>query len=287
MALMTTLVGFYTIRKQERRKMKRTSSIMAGALMALAMVFTCASCSKKEDASKSMTQKEERKPTPEQAKKAEEIKKGIKKSKHIVIATVNGADLTMFDLIREMNAVAPKIIQHGQTGTPELTAKVKKEALNSLIFKELAVQEAIKEGMTVKPEAVEDIINKVRAQAGSEEAYKKYLEERNLNEEALKKTVERSHLLEMITAKEIFDKIKVDDKVLRDTYEKDKASFMTKDNPSRQMSFEEAKGFIEEKIKSERGQKRIAQWNNELRKKAKIEVTLDDVEQKLKKPNYK
>lgn len=267
--------------------MKMTSSIMAGALMALAIVFTCASCSKKEDVSKSMTQKEERKPTPEQAKKAKEIKKGIKESKHIVIATVNGADLTMFDLIREMNAVAPKIIQHGQTGTPELTAKVKKEALNSLIFKELAVQEAIKEGMIVKPEAVEDIINKVRAQAGSEEAYKKYLEERNLNEEALKKTVERSHLLEMITAKEIFDKIKVDDKVLRDTYEKDKASFMTKDNPSRQMSFEEAKGFIEEKIKSERGQKRIAQWNNELRKKAKIEVTLDDVEQKLKKPNYK
>ena len=85
----------------------------------------------------------------------------------------------------------------------------------------------------------------------------------------------------MITAREIFEKIKVDDKVLRNTYEKDKASFMTKDNPSRQMSFEEAKGFIEGKIKSERGQKRIAQWNNELRKKAKIEVMLDEVEKTL------
>jgi len=154
--------------------------------------------------------------------------------------------------------------------------------LNNLIFKELAVQEAIQEGMRVKPEAVEDVINKIKAQAGSEEAYKKYLEERNVNEDALKKTVERSRLLEMITAKEIFDKIKVDDKVLRNTYEKDKASFMTRDNPSRQMSFEEAKGFIENKIKSERGQKRIAEWNNILRGKAKIEVMLDEVEKKMK-----
>jgi len=260
--------------------MKRTSLIMAVALMALAMVFTCSSCSKKKDASKSMSQKEALKLT--QSKQAEEIKRGVRESKQIVIATVNGAELTMFDLLREMNAVAPKIIPHGQTGTPELTAKVKKEALNNLIFKELAVQEAIKEGMKVKPEAVEDVINKVRAQAGTEEAYKKYLEERNLNEDALKKTVERSQLLEMITAEEIFDKIKVDDKVLRNTYEKDKASFMTKEDPSRQMSFEEAEGFIEGKIKSERGQKRIAQWNNELRKKAKIEVMLDEVEKKLK-----
>ena len=252
--------------------MKRTSLKMAGALMALAMLFTYSSCSKKEDVSKSTSQEDALKLKPEQSKQAEEIKKGVKESKHIVIATVNGADLTMFDLVREMNTAAPKIIPHGQTGTPELTAKVKKEALNNLIFRELAVQEAIKEGMQVKPEAVEDVINKVRAQAGSEESYKRYLEERNVSEDALKKTVERSRLLEMITAREIFDKIKVDDKVLRNTYEKDKASFMTKDSPQRQMSFEEAKGFIEDKIKSEIGQKRIAQWNNELRQKAKIDI---------------
>lgn len=250
---------------------------MAGVLMTLVMVFICSSCSKKEDASKSMTQKEELKLTPEQAKKSEKIKKGIKESQNIVIATVNGADLTMYDLVREMNAIAPKYIRKGQTGTPEITTKVKKEALNNLIFKELAVQAAINEGMKVKPEAVEDVINKVRAQAGSEQAYKKYLEERNLSEDALKKTIERSHILEMITAREIFDKIKVDDKTLRNTYEKEKALFMTKDNPPRQMSFEEAKGFIESKIKAERGAKRIEEWNNELRESAKIKVMLDEV----------
>ena len=261
--------------------MKKNKFIIAGLLIAAAMVFTCFSCTTKEDASKIAAVKEEPKMTPEQAKNAEEIKKGTEASKEIVAARVNSSDITMYDLVKEMNAIAPKYAAAGQPTTPEITAKVKKKALDKLIFRELAIQEARKKGMKVKPEAVEDVINKVKAQAGSEEAYKKYLEGRNLSEDALRKSVERGHLLEMITAREIFDKIKVDDKVLRNTYEKEKALFMTKDNPPLQMSFEEAKGFIEGKIKAQIGEKRTEEWNNKLRKKAKIEVIPDEVEQKL------
>jgi len=56
--------------------MKKTNLIMAGVLMAFAMVFTCSSCSKKEEASKSALQKEELKLTPEQATQKEKIKEG-------------------------------------------------------------------------------------------------------------------------------------------------------------------------------------------------------------------
>ena len=261
--------------------MKRKSLIIAAVLMAFAAVFTCSSCTKKEEASKSTTKKEEIKTTPEQAKKIEEIKKGIKESKNIVVARVNGADITMFNLVREMNAVAPRLVTQGEPATPETTAKVKKKALNNLIFRELAIQEAIKEGLRVKPETIEEVISRVKAQAGSAEGYKKYLEERNTSEEALRKTIERGHLYEGITAREIFDKIKVDDKALRDAYEKDKTAFKTKDNPPRQLSFEEVKDFLTRKIKSERSVKMIAEWDNELRKKAKIEVMPDEVEKKL------
>jgi hypothetical protein len=81
----------------------------------------------------------------------------------------------------------------------------------------------------------------------------------------------------MITAREIYGKIKVDDKALSDAYEKEKASFMTRDNPPRQLSFEEVKDFLVRKIKAEKGEKLIAKWNNELRKKAKIEIMPDKV----------
>lgn len=252
--------------------MKQLATITRGLLLSLAVVFAFSSCTKKEADSKVPAAKEAPAITQEQIKTKAELKKGVEESKKLVVARVNGSDITMYNLVKEMNFVASRFVPARQPATPALTVKVKKEALNNLIFKELAVQEAIKEGMRVKPNAVEDVINKVRAQVGSEEAYKKYLEERNLNENGLRKDIERSHLIEMITAKEIFDKIRVDDKVLRNNYEKDMASFMTKDNPSRQMSFEEAKGFIENKIKSEIGKKRIAEWNNKLREKAKIDL---------------
>jgi len=252
--------------------MKHLVTITTELLMALAVVFTFSSCTKKEEASKVVAAKEAPAMTQEQIKTKVELKKGIGESKKLVVARVNGSDITMYSLVKEMNVVAPRFVPAGQPATPAITVKVKNEALNNLIFKELALQEAIKEGMRVKPETVEDVLNKVRAQAGSEEAYKKYLEERNLTEDALKKAIERSHLLEMITAKEIFDKIKVDDKVLRNAYEKDKTLFMTKDKPSRQMAFEEAKGLIENKIKSEIGEKRIVEWNNKLREKAQIDL---------------
>lgn len=252
--------------------MKKNKFIIAGVLIAVTMLFSSLSCNKKDDVPKSAAVKEESRMTPEQAKKAEEIKKGIRESQNIVIATVNGADLTMYDLVKEMNAIAPKYVAAGQPTTPEITAKVKKEALDKLIFRELAVQEAIKEGMKVKPEAVEDVIKKVRAQAGSEENYTKYLLERSLDENGLRKSIERSHLLEMITAREIFDKIKVDDKTLRDRYEKDKALFVTKDNPPRQLAFEEVRDFIARKIKSEKGEKLIAALDSQLRKKTEIEI---------------
>jgi hypothetical protein len=80
------------------------------------------------------------------------------------------------------------------------------------------------------------------------------------------------HLFESITAREIFEKIKVDHKALRETYEREKASLVTKDNPPRQLSFEEAKDFLVRKIKSERSGERTAEWDKELRKKATIEV---------------
>jgi len=251
--------------------MKNKGMIAAGALMSLVLAFTCSSCTKKGDALKG-AKEEIQATTPERSERLAAVKKGIEESKKVLVARINGADITMYSLVKEMNAVAPDFVPAGKPATREITAKVKKKALDNLIFKELAVQEAIRQGMTVNPGAVEAVIIKVRTQAGSEEAYKKYLDERNLNEDTLRKAIERSHLFEMITAKEIFDKIKVQNKTVRDTYEKDRALFVTKESPPRQLSFEEAKGFLVRKIKSERSGKRIAEWDNELKKTAKIEV---------------
>lgn len=253
--------------------MKKTGIILLACMpAAISLFLTCASCTKKEDALKNAAVRETHM-TPEQTKQLEEVKRGVEESKRLVVARVNGSDITMYSLVREMNVMAPDIVPAGQQATPEITAKVKKKALDNLIFKELALQQAAKEGITVKPGVVDDVVLKVKKQTGTKEAYEKYLQDRNLDEDGLRKSIERSHLFETITAREIFDTIETDDKTLRDRYLKEKASLVTKDVPPRQLSFEEAKGFLLKKIKSEKSIDKMKQWNKQMREKAKIEVT--------------
>jgi hypothetical protein len=104
----------------------------------------------------------------EEAKLAEETRKAEEEAKKNIVARVNGADINMFMLTRAMNRVAPKYIKEGETPTPETTAKIRNETLNKLIFEELAVQEAIKQGINPAPEAIEKVVGQVKENMGSE-----------------------------------------------------------------------------------------------------------------------
>lgn len=163
-------------------------------------------------------------------KGAEETKKAEEEAKKVIAAKVNGGEINMFMLTRAMNRIAPKYIKEGEATTAETTAKIEKEALERLIFEELAVQEAIKQGINPKPEAIEKVLEEVKKNLGSEEAYRGYLDKNNLTEDALKKLIERSQRLELITAKEVYGKVKVDDKLLHDEYEKEKGKYILPEN---------------------------------------------------------
>ncbi len=166
----------------------------------------------------------------EEAKKAEEARRAAEDAKKIIVARVNGADISMFMLVRAMNRIAPKYVKKGETATPETTEKIKREALNRLIFEELAVQEAIREGINTTPEAIEKVVKQVKENLGSEQDYREYLEKSDLTEEALKKLIERSQRYELITAREIYGKVKVDEKLVREEYEKEKGKYILPEN---------------------------------------------------------
>jgi foldase protein PrsA len=166
----------------------------------------------------------------EEAKNREEEKQSAEEAKKVVVARVNGVDISMYQLIRAMNRVAPKYVHKGEEPNPGITARIRKEALDRLIFEELAVQQAKKEGINPKPDAVENVIKQVKKNMGTEEAFKDYLKKNDLTEDALKKLIERGQRYQMITAKEIYRKVKVDDKLLRAEYEKEKGRYMIPDN---------------------------------------------------------
>jgi hypothetical protein len=214
-------------------------------------------------------------PTPEQKAKLEEVKKEVKQSaeaaKTVIVAQVNGVDITMLDLVAEMNSIAQRNeARAGGKKAPQSTEKVKKEALDNLIFKELAIQESIKQGMTVSPDTIDNVVKLMKEQTGSKEAFQQYLDDRQMTEADLRKRIERSQRLEMITGKEIYQKVKIDEKDMHADYEKNKSEY--KDNTGRQLSYEEAANFIRRKLMSEKGAAMKKEWAKTLKKNASVVI---------------
>jgi hypothetical protein len=323
---------------------------------------------------------------PDDAKASEEMQQNAEEAKKIVVAKVNGDDISMYNLVRMMNKMASNYVKPGEVISAELTEKVKKEALDRLIYQELAIQYAVKQGITIEPEIIDKVVSRVKEGLGTEEAYQAYLDKFGFNEEIFRKQIERGHRLEKITKREIYGKVQVDPKEIKKEYEKikkegkllmadkyvakdvllmqgddekatkkraeellaklkenkaqlteedkkkgrdeigllvldgtfitrrlkvnkdknpeiykkmgkmkiDEMSGIVKDKdsyhifkvvnnePARNQTLEEAKGFIENRLRVPAQNKRMAKFEEELKKDANIEILLDQVEKELK-----
>lgn len=350
---------------------------LAFALFLVSVSLSGFSCSKKEEPPKAIVQDQQtQRQAPvlpsNEAEKKEQIKKENEEAKAVVVAKVNGVDITMFTLVREMNLIGKNFVKPGQPITPDITEKVKKMALERVIFEELAIQEAKKQGISVKPDTVNEVVKRMKSHMGDAEAFDQYLKERGLTEGDLRKQIERSHTFELVTKAMVYDKIKVDEAFVKSEYEKNKdrfifpEKFMVEDiffgmnktdeltmkkakdvlatirknnndfsklpddgsfllskgrvtkerhpaiygaianmnvgevsdiikdadglhiikvvskEPARNMSYAEASEVIRKRTISVEGEKKMKEWGAGLRKKAKVEILLAEVEKKLK-----
>ncbi|MGC1456154.1 MAG: SurA N-terminal domain-containing protein [Nitrospirota bacterium] len=247
--------------------MKNVISTILAVLIVAVISLTGSSCKKEQKAAVPPS-------TPEQKAKMEEVKKDVEAAKKDIVAQVNGVDISMLDLIGEMNTIAQRErAKAGGEKTPASMEKVKKEGLDNLIFKELAIQESTKQGIVVSPERVAIIVDLMKKQTGSKEAFQQYLDERHMTEADLRTRIERSQRFEMITAKEIFQKIKLDDKDIRADYDKNRNEY--KDSTGKQLTYEESANFIRKKLISEKGAVLKKEWAKALRKNAKIVIEKD------------
>jgi len=199
--------------------MKRTLMKITVGMLLLITALSGISCSREKASEKAAA-------PPEHTKMIEEYIKSVEASKKVIVARVNGTDLTLKELLDIMNRIAPEHTKGAGQSSPDADAKLKKEALDTLVFRELAFQEAIKQGMKVNPENIDAAMKKLKTDLASENAYKEFLAKSGHTETSLKKQVERDQLIEAITSKEILLKAKVDEKLVRDTFEKEKKSFV-------------------------------------------------------------
>lgn len=240
--------------------MKKTHITIIAGLLAAVLSLTCLSCTKDQAGAPV---------APERQAKIEQDKKAAEETRRTAAATVNGVDITMQELIREMNLIAQRDRKGEGKVSSKTMDKVKQKALDDLIFKELAVQEAARQGITVSSDRIDAVIKQMKSQAGSEEAYRQYLEERALSETGLRKVIERGHQFELITAKEVYQKIRVEEKDVRKEYGEN--SSLYKDG-GRLLSYEEAAPIIKKRLMADLGAELKKEWEQALRKKAKIKL---------------
>lgn len=305
----------------------------------------------------------------ENADDREAVRKMAETARKEIVARVNGVEINMYDLVGMMNRVADVYYRHVQTFDEAITREVKRRALDRLIFEQLAVEEAIRQGIEPKPGKVQKVIDNLRLAYGSEAAYQGYLDDIGLTEEGLEARIVRSGRLEGITGREVYQKVTVKEDAVKKAYEEYKEagklrradefvvkeilvmagrneeethkradellaelernehdfgklvldgsfivrklrvnrekypvifeqmegmevgqySGVVKDNgslhifkvlknePARDMTEEEARGFIEDRLAPYFQEQRRAEWMEELRKNAEIEILLDDL----------
>lgn len=152
------------------------------------------------------------------------MKKKADEAKKIVIAKVDGAEISMLDLVRMMNRVAGAFYPNVTQLTDEITGDIKQRAVDRLLFEELAVQQAVRQGIKVTPEDVQKVIDALKEAYGSEEGYQGYLKEKGLNDAELRQQIERSRMLEGITGREVYQKVEVDNEAVQKLYNEYKAA---------------------------------------------------------------
>lgn len=170
-------------------------------------------------------------PPPRDPQEVAESRKKAAEARKKVVARVNGAEINMYDLLGMMNRVVAAFYKGLEEPSKEVTTEIKQRALDRLIFEELAVKEAVKQGIKPKAEKVKEAIDNLKNSYGSEKGFQEYLADLAQTEQQLKARIERGQLLEGITGREVYQKTSSDPKAITRLYKEYKAAGKLKTAP--------------------------------------------------------
>ncbi len=148
---------------------------------------------------------------------------------NVVVATVNGAEITMGKL---MNTMLDVIMQKGYSMdnlTSELTRRIRSESLEQLALEELAYQHALSQGISADPAVVQSQLDIIVKGEGSREALDKSLAKKNKSFEDLQTEITRLIVIKQVISKEVDQKVTVSPEEIDTVYENNKDQFVTKE----------------------------------------------------------
>jgi parvulin-like peptidyl-prolyl isomerase len=182
--------------------MKSVFRIIGTLVLAVSAVLITSACTKHA-------------PTAEQVPSAPPAAEN--ETKNLVVARVNGVELTMDAFVRMMNILPAKV-----PATPAETLEERKaRALDSLVLLELAYQRAHKLGLNAEPPSIAIGMDNFKNSIGSEQEYREYLAQQHMTEEDIRSQIERGLTIERIYTAEVIEKVTVPEEDLKKQFAKD------------------------------------------------------------------
>jgi len=141
-----------------------------------------------------------------------------------IAAKVNGVVITKQEVLMAREALLPRAFYH-RSVSPEKLAELEKKALENLIIEELFFQAAVKRGLSVKKEEIDEGLKRVIANYPSPQAYREALKKYNLKEKDVKKKLEHMLLARAYEREEVEKKSLLTEKDIVTYYQKNGEKF--------------------------------------------------------------
>jgi hypothetical protein len=187
---------------------------------------------------------------------------------HGKAALVNGAVITGADYHDELQRVERLRGVDKKSHDPAESARNRKQALESLIARELLYQEAGKRGIKVPEKAVNGEVDKLKKQFPKEGEFNATLGQMGLSEPAVRSQIERGMAVQRFIDDEFMKKVRVSEDEIGSYYE------------GHRNDLKEPLASVKEKIRQilqrEEASRKLSLYLKRLRETAKVEILLNE-----------
>ncbi len=146
--------------------------------------------------------------------------------KELVVAIVNGVELSVADLNQEVQRILPTETSFHSGVSAEKMKVVEAKALAELVDKELQYQDGLAKGLKLSKQELAEELDKLARNFASKAEFTKAQQSAGFTEKTMASFVERNIVAEKVTRREVDEKIRVTDEIAKTYYEKNRARFV-------------------------------------------------------------
>lgn len=189
---------------------------------------------------------------------------------HVKAALVNGAVITGADYHDELQRVERLRGVDKKSPDPAESARNRKQALESLIARELLYQEAGKRGIKIPEKAVNEEVDKLKKQFSGEDEFNTTLGKMGLSEPTVRAHIERGMAVQRFIDDEFTKKVRVSEDEIGSYYESHRNDLKE--------PLTSATEKIRQTLRREEATRKLTLYLKRLREKALVEILLEEGE---------